>query len=142
MVQRRAARWVLSNFHPKDRVSNMLNKLGWRSLEHRRCDARLVFMYKITQGSVAVECSRLLHSIMRTPGHTHQHSYLPIPSYTSLYQLSFFPPEVLSQSCLNSCSFYLYIWYLFTYFLIFFIYLLISLLINLFSSVFFVTAHC
>ena len=42
MVQRRAARWVTNDYSPYSSVSNMLSNLGWRSLEKRRYDARLI----------------------------------------------------------------------------------------------------
>ena len=47
MVQRRAARWVLSDYSPYSSVSDMLGRLGWRTLEQRRADSRLVLFYKI-----------------------------------------------------------------------------------------------
>ena len=36
MVQRRAARWTLRNFDHQASVTEMINKLGWRTLEQRR----------------------------------------------------------------------------------------------------------
>ena len=47
MVQRRAARWTLCRYHPTASVSDMLQERGWRSLLQRRCDARLVLLYKV-----------------------------------------------------------------------------------------------
>ena len=54
MVQRRAARWTLRNFDHQASVTEMINKLGWRTLEQRRADARLCLFYKIVYGFVAV----------------------------------------------------------------------------------------
>ena len=53
-VQRRAARWTLCRFSSYDCVSDMLDDLGWRSLEDRRTDSRLCLFYKIVHGLVAV----------------------------------------------------------------------------------------
>ena len=39
MVQRRAVRWVNSNYSTYAGVSSMIDSLGWRSLEDRRADA-------------------------------------------------------------------------------------------------------
>ena len=39
MVQRRAARWVLNDYSPYSSVSDMLGRLGWRTLEQRRADS-------------------------------------------------------------------------------------------------------
>ena len=47
MVQRRAARWTLSNYDPKATVTDMLTNLGWRSLQQRRVDSRISLLYKI-----------------------------------------------------------------------------------------------
>ena len=55
MIQRRAARWVKNNYSPYDSVSNMLDGLGWRSLENRRIDSRLVMFYRIIHGYVAIQ---------------------------------------------------------------------------------------
>ena len=41
-VQRRAARFVSNNFRRKASVSEMLQNLGWQSLDGRRQDQRLV----------------------------------------------------------------------------------------------------
>ena len=54
MVHGRAARWVLGDCSPYSNVSVMLVKLGWRTLEQRRADSRLVLFYKIVHGYVAV----------------------------------------------------------------------------------------
>ena len=40
-VQRRAARWVSCNYVRLACVSDMLETLGWRSLQQRRADTRL-----------------------------------------------------------------------------------------------------
>ena len=47
MVQRSAARFVCNRYHNTSSVTSMLNQLGWPSLEARRRQARLTFMYKI-----------------------------------------------------------------------------------------------
>ena len=54
MVQRRAARWTCSNYDRKASVTQMVNNLGWRSLEQRRADARLCLFYKIVYSIVAI----------------------------------------------------------------------------------------
>ena len=53
MVQRRAARCVLSRHYPKDGVTNMIGILGWRTLKHRRAVACVLLLYKIVNGLVA-----------------------------------------------------------------------------------------
>ena len=55
MVQRRAARWVvLSDYSTYSSVSDMLGRLGWRTLEQRCVYSRLVLFYKIVHSLVAI----------------------------------------------------------------------------------------
>ena len=63
MVQRRAARWVLGDYSPYSSVSDMLGRLGWRTLEQRRADSRLVLFYKIVHGYVAVTLPLIRHPL-------------------------------------------------------------------------------
>ena len=53
-VQRRAARFVNSDYRSTSRVTSMLQSLGWKNLEDRRQDVRLALLFKIVHGQVAV----------------------------------------------------------------------------------------
>ena len=54
-VQRRAACWTSCIFGTRASVSDMLETLGWRSLQQRRgADARLCLFFKIVNNMVAV----------------------------------------------------------------------------------------
>ena len=53
-VQRRAALWTICNFDTRASVSDMLETLGWRSLQQRRADARLCLFFKIVNNMVPV----------------------------------------------------------------------------------------
>ena len=55
IVQRRAARNVLHRYHNTSSVGKMLDTLLWTSLEERRNRQRLVMLYKIQHGQVAVK---------------------------------------------------------------------------------------
>ena len=68
MVQRRAARYVCSNYSRDARVTTMLDQLGWRSLLQWRADTRLVFLYKCINGLVAVDLSSDLTRPTRPSG--------------------------------------------------------------------------
>ena len=46
-IQRRAARWALSDYNCYSSVTEMLNSLGWSTLESRRYISRLSQLYKI-----------------------------------------------------------------------------------------------
>ena len=64
-TQRKAARWISNDFKQQSSVSSMLKKLDLASLEDRRCDARLVLLYKILHQNVAVPMDDL--GIERSP---------------------------------------------------------------------------
>ena len=46
-VQRRAARWVLSDYGRQSSVTRMLTQLNWPTLQHRRFTSRIVFFIKL-----------------------------------------------------------------------------------------------
>ena len=50
-VQHRAARWIINDYSSYSSVTQMIDTLGWRSLEQRRASAaRLIMFYKIVYG--------------------------------------------------------------------------------------------
>ena len=54
MVQRRAAHWTLSEYSPYASVTQMLQSMGWRSLEQRMSDSRLCLFYTLSStGSIS-----------------------------------------------------------------------------------------
>ena len=48
-IQRRAAQFVMSDYSRDNSVTEMLDTLGWQSLE---IEARLVLMFKVVHGLV------------------------------------------------------------------------------------------
>ena len=55
MVQRKAARFVTNTYSREPgTVTNILQSLGWPTLETRRKGARLILLYKILHGEAAV----------------------------------------------------------------------------------------
>ncbi len=58
-VQRRAARWISSNYNPRASVTDILKTLELDTLEERRRTSRLVFLYKILNDHVAVSVSEM-----------------------------------------------------------------------------------
>ena len=73
----------------------MMSNLGWRSLESRRYDARLLMFYKIVYGLVV----KLVPSYFERPEvytrHTHPLAYIQIPTSVCYYQYCFFPMTVV-----------------------------------------------
>ena len=51
-VQRRAARWVLSEYGRHSSVTSMLAQLGWPTLQHSHFRSRIIFFHKIINGTV------------------------------------------------------------------------------------------
>ena len=94
-IQRRAARFVLQNYHRRESVSAMMQQLQWKSLEWRRQAASLVMLYKIQHNIVAINPALYLSPMMPTTTRSFHPSKLQtITSRTQLYQFSFFPRTV------------------------------------------------
>jgi hypothetical protein len=53
-IQKRSARFVFRDYRKCSSVTDMMKKLEWPSLAERRRKARLIFMFKIVKGLVAV----------------------------------------------------------------------------------------
>ena len=102
MIQRRAARWVKNNYSTYDSVTNMLEDLGWRSLENRRIDARLVMFYKIVHCHVAIQIPSYFEKPQRYTRHMHPLSYRQIHTSASYYQQSFYPATIVFWNRLPS----------------------------------------
>ena len=91
MVQRRAARYVLHRYHDTSSVGKMLDTLQWTSLEERRKQQRLVMLYKIQHGQVAVNICDYLKPASRICRHSHELAF-QVPSTSVDYiKFSFFP---------------------------------------------------
>ena len=58
-VQRKAARWVTSSYDRHTSVTKLLKDLQWDSLQERRRQQHLVFMYKILNDQVAVPANSI-----------------------------------------------------------------------------------
>ena len=95
MTQRRAARWVKNKFSTYDSVTDMLSELGWRSLECRRIDARMIMFYKIVHGYVAIDLSTYFERPLRYTRHMHPLSFRQIHTNARYYQHSFYPTSIV-----------------------------------------------
>ena len=91
MVQRRAARFVLNRFHNTSSVSDMVNHLEWRSLEHRRLDASLCLFYKIVNGMVLIPAHPHLIPLQRSTRLHHPLAFQIPHSNSDYHRYSFFP---------------------------------------------------
>ena len=58
-AQRKAARFVHGDYRRRASPTNMLNALGWNTLEARRRDTRLPLMYNITNNNTVVSAEEI-----------------------------------------------------------------------------------
>ncbi len=101
MVNRRAARFVMNDYSSTSSVTTMLDSLQWPSLESRRENQRLVLMYKIVHGLVAVPSTKLVPADDRTRSN-HQYKFRAISASSSAYKNSFFPRTIPAWNNLSS----------------------------------------
>ena len=96
MVQRRAARYVQNHYSRCASVSDMISKLGWRSLLQRQADKWLFMLYKIVNGIVAIDFSNKLVQVNRATRHSHSNSFI-FPSETKTFIQQSFSPRTIRQ---------------------------------------------
>ena len=89
MVQRRAVRWVSNNYSSYASVTQMQNNLGWRTLEDRRADARLILQNSLWFGCCSP--SRLYLTSKQTDQAHASSSFHPDFNYSQLLQVFVFP---------------------------------------------------
>ena len=69
-IQRKAALFYSNNYHPTNSVTEILQDLGWTSLELRRTMTRLNLLYKMSREQIDIDVNSYLqpHSEARTRG--------------------------------------------------------------------------
>ena len=107
-VQRRAARFVCRDYKRDSSVTEMMQKLGWQSLEQRRKLARLALMYKITMGKAAVGNLEILQKNSRARA-ANSCNYNHLRTNTAQHIKSFFPRTIpewnkIPESVLTDCT--------------------------------------
>ena len=99
-VQRRAARWTTSNFDYRSSTTATVDKLGWRTLELRRADARLCLFFKIVHGLVAVPPPECIEPSNRISRYCHSMTFRQLQTSTNYYKYSFFPLAIVQWNAL------------------------------------------
>jgi hypothetical protein len=99
-VQRKAARFVSGLYHPTASVSKMLHDLGWKSLYERRCDQRLVLLYKIINNQAFVQTEGILIPADSRTRANHRLKFRHIQSNCQAFKSSFFPATISSWNSL------------------------------------------
>ncbi|KAL9988289.1 hypothetical protein ACROYT_G002720 [Oculina patagonica] len=59
-VQRKAARFCTNDYHPTASVTDMIQELGWQTLEQRRKSFRLTLLYKMSHDLVDINVDSYL----------------------------------------------------------------------------------
>ena len=89
-IQRRAARFVMSNYDRHSSVSEMLHILQWSRLQERRNVQSLSIFYKILSGLVDVALpDGVIPSQILNRGHSRK--FIHIQPRINAYKFSFFP---------------------------------------------------
>jgi hypothetical protein len=111
MVQRRAARFVKADYDLRHSVTKMLQELKWQTLHERRAHNKVIMLFKITHGLVAIPSGPpyLIPATTVTRGHTMQftqqncriqaYQHFFFPSVICLWNQ--LPPSVVSASTLE-----------------------------------------
>ena len=102
-IQRRAARFVLSDFSTYSSVTAMLSRLKWSTLHHRRHILKLTMLFKILHNLVEL-ClpNYITFNTSTTRGHKYK---LSIPfSRVDVYKHSFFPSTIPKWNSLSASA--------------------------------------
>ena len=100
-VNRRAARMVYNKGWRQQGVSvtSLMDNLGWESLAERREKQRVIMLYKISHGLIAVPPTRLTQPQRITRGHSRKYNVLS--SSLDRVKYSFFPRTIPQWNNLN-----------------------------------------
>ena len=94
-VQRRAARWVASDYNPMSSVTYLLDQLHWKSLQSRRCIDRLNLLYRVLHHALpSIQLPEYFKPTSYPTRLHHQYRYIIPPTRTLAYQQSYFPRTI------------------------------------------------
>jgi hypothetical protein len=103
-VQRRAARFIYSDYKRTSSVTAMINELGWKPLNERRKEQRLVLLFKIVNDLVAIPADNNIEYNQR-PSRTSNSKQIKVPSATTeIYKHSFVPITVKDWNTLTESA--------------------------------------
>ena len=70
-------------------MTNIIETLGWDTLEHRRAVVHVLLLYKIINGHVAIDPGENLCKQTRKSRHIKSHAFKKIQCKTESHRLSF-----------------------------------------------------
>ena len=100
MVQRRAARWTLSDYVRTTSVTSLQSQLNWQTLEERLSMARLCLFYKIVNGLVAVLLPYYMQPTHMTSRYCHSMTFRQIHTGKDYYKYSCFSLAIVQWNAL------------------------------------------
>ena len=89
-IQKRAARWTVSNFNRQASVTRIIQELGWRTLEQRRACFSLVAVSLPDHVQYSSRISRYCHSM----------TFRQVYTSKDYYKYSFFPLAIVQWNSL------------------------------------------
>ncbi len=98
-VQRRAARFVKSDYRRTSSVTEFIGDLGWGRLSDRRRNARLTVFYKALHQMIAVPVDHL-RKPTRCTRRSGASSFIAISSNVDSYKFSFYPRTLVDWNSL------------------------------------------
>ena len=95
-VQRRASRWTASNYDWQASATQIVQDLGWRTLEQRR----LCLFYKVIHGLVAVPLPDYIQYSSRISRYCRSMTFRQVSTSRDYYKYSFFPLAIVQWNAL------------------------------------------
>ena len=99
-VQRRAARWTVSNYDWQASATQIVQDLLWRTLDQRRADARLCLFYKVIHGLVAIPLPDYIQYSNRISRYCHSMTFMQVSTSQNYYKYSFFLRAIVQWNAL------------------------------------------
>ena len=102
IVKRWSVRWVLRRYDRGESVTEMLQVLNWETLERRRSNARLCYLFKQVNDLIYGEKELLQPVIHNCNTRYFEHSYWLPPCSCDCYKYSFYPRSIKQWNNLPS----------------------------------------
>jgi hypothetical protein len=104
MVQRRAARYVKNRYHNTSSVTEIIGQLQWTSLEERRKTARLILLYKISNGLVKIDAADRLITPSRFSRNMNRKSFQIPACHSTARRESLYPRTIKDWNALPAIT--------------------------------------
>ncbi len=98
-IQMKAVRYVTSNYERQASVTEMRERLGWPTLQQRRCVARLTMFHKVENNNIAIYVPDYISKSTRSLRRQHQQAYIIIIKILIIIIIIYKVPGI----CYNNC---------------------------------------